>query len=72
MYRNGAPLTEPYLATRGGTDCAAVTVPDGSVYVLGDDRAVSLDSRRFRPVPESDVTGRLVTRVWPPARLGGV
>ena len=48
VYRNGEPLNEPYV--RGGitTDYrqhSAVTVPDGCVYVLGDNRPVSKDSR---------------------------
>lgn len=48
VYRNGQPLDEPYV--RGGVtnnfrQLSAVTVPEGCVYVLGDNRPVSRDSR---------------------------
>jgi signal peptidase I len=49
-----------------------VTVPRGSVFVLGDNRADSVDSRSHGPVPEGDVIGRARARIWPPARWGGI
>ncbi|MEV0731114.1 signal peptidase I [Polymorphospora sp. NPDC050346] len=42
-----------------------VTVPEDTVFVMGDDRAISRDSRAYGPVPDGDVTGRVVTRLWP-------
>jgi signal peptidase I len=45
--------------------CTSVTVPDGDVYVLGDNYGNSNDSRIYGPVPASDVTGRVVGQVWP-------
>lgn len=42
-----------------------VTVPADAVFVLGDDRAGSIDSRVLGPVPVSAVTGRVLARVWP-------
>lgn len=63
---DGAPAVEPYLdeASVDGTFFRLVTVPDGSVFVLGDGREFSTDSRDFGPVPVADVTGRVVGRVW--------
>lgn len=65
VYRNGAPIpgTGP-----GALGCDPVTVPAGSMYLLGDDATVSMDSRQFGPVAQSTVVGRLVGRVWPVTR----
>lgn len=58
---DGRPVDEPYAADRGdGIYFGPVTVPEGSVFVLGDDRLASLDSRTFGPVPVDDLVGRLV------------
>ncbi len=42
-----------------------VRVPAGSVFMMGDNRPNSVDSRRFGPVPLHDVVGRVVARLWP-------
>jgi signal peptidase I len=49
-----------------------VRVPDGAVLVMGDDRANSVDSRDFGPVPEHAIVGRVVGVLWPPSRVGAV
>jgi signal peptidase I len=45
-------------------------VPARSVFVLGDNRADSIDSRRFGPVAQRSLIGRVEFRLWPPARWG--
>jgi len=65
VYRNGVPV--PAARTGAGT-CDPVTVPAGSMYLLGDHVLVSVDSRRFGPVAQSTVVGRVVGRVWPWSR----
>ena len=68
VWRDGSPLDEPYLPLDPGdarTDCSPVTVPPGQLYLLGDHRIVSMDSRQFGTVREGAVEARMVTRVWP-------
>ena len=45
-------------------------VPQGSVFVVGDDLERSRDSRSFGPVDVAEVVGRAVVIVWPPVRIG--
>ena len=48
--------------TSGNVD---ITLPAGQIYVMGDNRPDSLDSRTFGPVPVKDIVGKLVVRIWP-------
>jgi signal peptidase I len=64
-------LTEPYLdpavVTPGncGKDQPALVVPDDEVFVMGDNRGGSMDSRDIGPIPESDLIGRAFVIIWP-------
>lgn len=67
VYVDGELLVEPYLRPQVTTSSfGPVTVPPGDVWVMGDNRGDSLDSRVFGPVPESSIVGRAIWKVWPP------
>jgi signal peptidase I len=66
LYRNGNPVKEPYLDPGTKTEsCTRTTVPQGKLFVMGDNRENSQDSRVFGPIERSDVVGRAFVRIWP-------
>jgi signal peptidase I len=69
VYVNGTPLAEPYVRYSDTRSMNETTVPPDSVFVLGDNHAVSEDSRAFGPVPYADLVGRALFGVWPPGPL---
>ena len=67
---NGAKLDESYVQTRAKGQCDVempYTVPTGRVFVMGDQREVSLDSRSSAMgcIAEEQIVGRVMLRVWP-------
>jgi len=64
---NGTPVCEPNIdpARLDGVWIGPVTVPDGDLFLLGDDREGSVDSRAFGTVPVDNVRGVVVGRIWP-------
>ncbi|MGH2693252.1 MAG: signal peptidase I [Actinomycetota bacterium] len=68
VYVNGEPIEEPYLPD--GTDTSPfgpVQVGDAEVFVMGDNRANSDDSRNFGPVPADSIVGHAFLLIWPPS-----
>ena len=75
VYVNGDPIKENYLDAGTVTDSASglftdIVVPDGYVYVLGDNREVSCDSRLFGCIPVEKIEGKAVFRFWPLKKIG--
>ena len=71
LVRNGRPVDEPYTTDfLDGVYYGPDVVPPGQLYLLGDNRFDSEDSRNFGPVPADTVVGRIVGRLFPsPGRL---
>ena len=76
VIRNGRTAAEPFAADCGGAGGCdfpePITVPEGSVYLMGDNRGASLDSRFWGPVPVSWVIGQARASYWPPSHLGAL
>jgi signal peptidase I len=73
VYVDGRRLDEPYLDPTVDTrSFGPATVPPGRLFVLGDNRARSSDSRfsQLGYVPRDKVVGRVVAVIWPPSRMG--
>jgi len=62
---NGIPLTEPYIAQQPLYNDER-TVPDGQLYVLGDNRNDSKDSHQWGLLPMENVIGKAILIYWPP------
>lgn len=82
MEVNGVPLSEPYVRKQAGEAASGtpfdVTVPANELWVMGDNRYESADSRAHQSlptkgfVPERDVVGRAVAISWPVQRWAGL
>lgn len=76
VYRNGEKLDEPYVREANTLpqveDYSDVIVPEGTIYVLGDNREQSKDSRSFGCIPYERVNGYLVCRIWPLTKFGKI
>jgi len=72
LYVNGRHVREPYVNHRliDAYYSRTYTVPRGTVFVLGDNRGNSVDSRDYGPIPADALLGRALFRVWPVIRSG--
>lgn len=76
VFVDGEPLVEDYIPG-AMTHCQLwhychVTVPEGFVYVLGDNRTDSEDSRTFGAIPNEDIVGKAYFRNWPYEEIGPI
>ena len=72
LFRNGSLVEEPWIAEPIDYAMAPVEVPQGELWVMGDNRNASLDSHLWGPLPEDDVIGTAVWRYWPLQRFGPI
>ena len=72
VFIDGVRLAEPYLrpAHRGKESGSWRRSPNNGYFVLGDNRAMSCDSRRWGVVPRDNIIGRAELTYWPPNRIG--
>jgi signal peptidase I len=70
VYVNGQQREEPYVLNPGFYNMNVTTVPEGTIYVMGDNRTNSEDSRMFGPVSLGQLKGKAVLRIWPLKSMG--
>lgn len=72
LYRNDQPLNEPYILASPAYEMNPVTVPNNSLFVMGDNRNDSNDSHIWGFLPVDNVIGHATLRFWPPDSWGSV
>ena len=77
VYVNNVLLNEPYIKEKALGDCnieLPYQVPEGRIFVIGDNREVSIDSRNTAVgcVAEEQIVGKLIYRVWPLNSIGRI
>ncbi|MGA0022622.1 MAG: signal peptidase I [Vulcanococcus sp.] len=72
LLRNGSAVAEPWRQQPIDYSFGPLTVPEGDLLVMGDNRNASLDSHIWGPLPRQEVIGTAVFRYWPLNRLGPI
>jgi signal peptidase I len=74
LILNGRPIEEPFARSAASqkADYPSVHLPAGFYFVLGDDRARSIDGRSWGPIQEHRIYARVWFRFWPLSRLGSL
>lgn len=73
VHIDGVPLEEPHLPPGVRMpDYGPVTLGPDEIFLMGDNREFSMDSRVFGPIPIDDVIGEAFMIIWPPSRISGL
>jgi signal peptidase I len=70
VYIDGEPIEEPWVEYTATQDFPPTTVPPLHVFIIGDNRPNSRDSRAFGPVHVDQIEGRALFIYWPPKQAG--
>src|SRR5438128_4486007 len=71
VFINGKPLDEPYIKVKDDRPCGPYTIKPDTLFVMGDNRLNSRDSRYgLGAIPYDKVIGRAFVIIWPPSRVG--
>jgi len=62
---NDRPLEEPYITNKSVSNMQPTIIPPGEIFVLGDNRSYSEDSRSFGPISRESIIGKVWFIVWP-------
>ena len=72
VYINDRPLTEDYIAEPPQYNLMPVTIPEGQLFVMGDNRNNSNDSHIWGFLPQENIIGHAIFRFWPFDRIGKI
>lgn len=72
LYLNNQIIDESYILSQSLRNTSPVVVPEGHVFVLGDNRNVSSDSRTWGPLDIDEILGKPILIYWPPNQWGDV
>jgi len=62
---DGQTIDEPWVGNFGGPDYSLTEIPPGHIFIMGDNRGNSHDSRHIGPIPIEDIKGRVWLVYWP-------
>lgn len=72
VWIDGQAITEPWVKYYGGRDYPATVIPEEYIFILGDNRGNSRDSREIGPVPIETIEGRAIFIYWPLKAIGRI